>query len=156
GERSEALRTVSLDVHRAEMLALVGRSGSGKTTLARCLAGLHPHTTGALRLGAEQLPHRLRQRSRVQLARVQYVFQDAHASFNEFVPVLRQVARTAERLCGADRATARDRALAELARLGVSEEVAERRPRSLSGGELRRAALARATLSRPDVLICDE
>lgn len=156
GARVSTLNRVSLDVRHGDAVALVGRSGSGKTTFARCVAGLHPFRSGEVLLDNTPLAGRLRRRSRHQLARVQYVFQDARASFNEFVPVLRQVARTAERLRGVDAAMARERALAELTRLGVPEEVASRLPESLSGGELRRVALARAMLSRPDVLICDE
>ncbi|MET9441847.1 ATP-binding cassette domain-containing protein [Streptomyces sp. NPDC006610] len=150
------LRAPRLDLHAGECLAVVGRSGSGKTTLARCLAGLHREHTGEILLDGRPLPASLRRRSRDQLAAVQYVFQDARAAFDEFRPVLGQVARTAVRLRGADEATARAEALALLARLGLPEESALRPPGALSGGELQRAALARALLARPRVLICDE
>jgi peptide/nickel transport system ATP-binding protein len=154
--RVDTLHDIALDIHRGDKLAVVGRSGSGKTTLARCIAGLQPHRAGEIRLADEPLSPRLRRRSREQLARIQYVFQDAKASFNEFVPVLDQIARTAERLRGAGGSTARTRAIEGLARLGVPESSAARLPRSLSGGELQRAALVRALLSDPDLLICDE
>lgn len=87
---------------------------------------------------------------------MQYVFQDARAAFDEFRPVLAQVARTAVRLRGTDEHTAADEALTTLARLGLPEDLAHRPPGALSGGELQRAALARALLARPRVLICDE
>jgi len=98
----------------------------------------------------------VRDRGRAQLAAVQYVFQDAHASFDEHRPVVRQVARTAVRLRGADPDTATREALTTLAGLGITEDLAGRRPGRLSGGELQRAALARALLARPRVLVCDE
>jgi peptide/nickel transport system ATP-binding protein len=154
--RTATVHGISLDVARGERIALVGRSGSGKTTLARCLAGLHPFRSGEVRLGQVSLSPLLRRRTRDQLARIQYVFQDARASFNEFVPVLAQVARTAERLRGADPAAARRRAVDQLALLGVDEAVADRLPAALSGGELQRAALVRAALAEPEVLLCDE
>ncbi|MDA3642794.1 ABC transporter ATP-binding protein [Saccharopolyspora indica] len=154
--RVDTVHDVTVEVHRGETLAVVGRSGSGKSTLARCLAGLHPHRSGEIRLGDTPLPPLLRKRTPEQTARIQYVFQDARASFNEFAPVLDQVARTAERLRGAGRTEARRRAAGELARLGVTEASASRRPAELSGGELQRAALVRAALARPEVLICDE
>ncbi|WP_433021311.1 ABC transporter ATP-binding protein [Kribbella sp. CA-294648] len=154
--RVETLHDVSLTIDPGDTLAVVGRSGSGKTTLARCIAGLHPHRDGEILLGTTALSPLLRRRSRDQLARIQYVHQDARASFNEFVPVLDQVARTAECLRGLPRAEARRRALDQLARLGISEIGASRLPASLSGGELQRAALGRALLAEPDLLICDE
>jgi peptide/nickel transport system ATP-binding protein len=154
--RVDTLHDVSLDIHAGDKIAVLGRSGSGKTTLARCLVGLHPHRTGEILLDTTRLSPLLRRRTPEQLARIQYVFQDARASFSEFVPVLDQVARTAVRLRGLSSSEARRRALDELARLGITESGAARRPASLSGGELQRAALVRATLAEPDVLICDE
>ncbi|MFF5480162.1 ABC transporter ATP-binding protein [Streptomyces sp. NPDC012935] len=154
--RTVVLRTPHLALHPGECLAVVGRSGSGKTTLARCLAGLHRDQDGQILLDGTRLPRSLRHRSRAQLAAVQYVFQDARAAFDEYRPVLHQVARTAVRLRGADERTAVQEASATLNRLGLPEILARRRPGELSGGELQRAALARALLARPRVLICDE
>jgi peptide/nickel transport system ATP-binding protein len=135
---------------------VVGRSGSGKTTLARCLAGLHRDHDGEILLDGTPLPRSLRHRDRAQLAAVQYVFQDARAAFDEHRPVLHQVARTAVRLRGAGERAATDEASATLNRLGLTADLTRRRPGELSGGELQRAALARALLARPRVLICDE
>ncbi|MFF6783178.1 ATP-binding cassette domain-containing protein [Streptomyces sp. NPDC012510] len=151
-----AVRAPELALHTGESLALVGRSGSGKTTLARCLAGLHRDHDGTVLLDGTPLPRSLRDRDRGQLAAIQYVFQDARAAFDEHRPVLNQVARTAVRLRGADDRTAESEALATLTRLGLPQDLVRRRPDRLSGGELQRAALARALLARPRVLICDE
>ena len=153
---TDTLHGVSLQVAAGERLAVLGRSGSGKTTLARCVSGLHRHRSGEVVLDDRPLPPVLRRRTRDQLARVQHVFQDARASFSEFTPVLDQVARTAERLRAVPRDRARARAADELAQLGIPESTASRPPSGLSGGELQRAALVRAVLAEPDVLICDE
>ncbi|WP_234366343.1 ATP-binding cassette domain-containing protein [Streptomyces albireticuli] len=150
------LRDASLSVRAGECLAVVGRSGSGKTTLARCLAGLHSRYEGHVLLDGAPLPRSLRQRDRARLAAVQYVFQDARAAFDEYRPVLDQVARTAVRLRGVGPGAAEEEAVAALGRVGLTEETARRRPGGLSGGELQRAALVRALLARPRVLICDE
>ncbi|MBL1090612.1 MULTISPECIES: ABC transporter ATP-binding protein [Streptomyces] len=150
------LRTPELALRPGESLAVVGRSGSGKTTLARCLAGLHRDHDGQVHLDGTPLPRSVRQRSRAQLAAVQYVFQDARAAFDEHRPVLDQVARTAVRLRGTDRRSAAQEARTTLTRLGLRPETTHRLPAELSGGELQRAALARALLARPRVLICDE
>ncbi|QES47766.1 ABC transporter ATP-binding protein [Streptomyces venezuelae] len=150
------LHGVTLSVAPGECLAVTGRSGSGKTTLGRCLAGLHSAYDGAVLLDGTPLPRSLRARARTELAAVQYVFQDPKAAFDEHRPVLDQVARTAVRLRGADRDTARRTAVRTLEDLGLAEELTLRRPGALSGGELQRAALARALLAEPDVLVCDE
>ncbi|XVV06728.1 ABC transporter ATP-binding protein [Actinosynnema sp. CA-248983] len=150
--KTVVLRDVDLSLGAGECLAVVGRSGSGKTTLARCLSGLHARYDGSIRLAGEVLPRSLRRRSRTQLAAVQYVFQDPRSSFDPNRTVLAQVARTAVRLSGGGD----DEALAGLAAVGLDEATVRRRPPGLSGGELQRAALVRALLARPDVLVCDE
>ncbi|MCE7079465.1 ABC transporter ATP-binding protein [Streptomyces sp. ST2-7A] len=150
------LRDVSLTLGAGERLAVVGSSGSGKTTLARCLAGLHRRRTGRILLAGDPLPHSVRDRRREQVAAVQYVFQDTRASFDEYRPVLEQVARSAVRLRGVPSAGARAEAEEVLASMGIDTATAARTPDGLSGGELQRAALARALLARPRVLVCDE
>ncbi|MFI2186927.1 ABC transporter ATP-binding protein [Streptomyces sioyaensis] len=136
--------------------AVVGRSGSGKTTLARCLAGLHRTYDGQVLFDGVVLPRSLRDRTRAQLAAVQYVFQDARAAFDAHRPVLDQVARSAIRLRRRPRPEATAEAERTLRSLGLTGDLVRRTPAELSGGELQRAALARALLARPRVLICDE
>ena len=136
--------------------AVVGRSGSGKTTLARCLAGLHRTYDGEVLLDGTALPRSLRDRTREQLAAVQYVFQDARSAFDEHRPVLDQVSRTAIRLRKVPPPEAPVDAERILSSLGLAGDLIRRKPTELSGGELQRAALARALLARPRVLLCDE
>ncbi|MFF4012449.1 ABC transporter ATP-binding protein [Streptomyces sp. NPDC001717] len=153
---AEVLSDIEVSLAAGECLALVGRSGSGKTTLGRCLAGLHRAYEGTVLLNGMPLPRSLRSRTRAELAAVQYVFQDAKAAFDEHRPVLDQVARSAVRLRGAAPRDARRTALNTLGEFGLTESLAGRRPAGFSGGELQRAALARALLAGPRVLICDE
>ncbi|GAA2210530.1 ABC transporter ATP-binding protein [Nonomuraea monospora] len=150
--RAPVLKGVSLSAAEGECVAVLGRSGSGKTTLARCLAGLHRPASGTVTLNGRPLPRHLPARARD----VQYVFQDARASFDPYRSVSAQVARTAVRLRGATPQEAAAKARAMLERVGLDEPTAARRPAALSGGELQRAALARALLAEPKVLICDE
>ncbi|THA23942.1 ABC transporter ATP-binding protein [Streptomyces sp. RKND-216] len=153
--RGRVLDCIGLELPAGACLGVAGVSGSGKTTLARCIAGLHERHRGEVLLDGTPLPV-LRRRSGEQKRRVQYVWQEVRTSFDERRPVAEQVARTAVRL----REVAPDRARAEardlLTRLGIAPDTVERRPGGLSGGELQRAALARAVLARPDVLVCDE
>ncbi|MEK2489157.1 ATP-binding cassette domain-containing protein [Kitasatospora purpeofusca] len=150
------LREVGLSLRAGECLALTGRTGSGKTTLGRCLAGLHPRHEGTVLLDGEPLPRSVRQRGRRRLAAVQYVFQDARSAFADHRPVLDQVARAAVRLRGRTPSAAGAESEALLAALGLDPAKAARPPGGLSGGELQRAALARALIVGPTVLVCDE
>ncbi|AXB44050.1 ABC transporter ATP-binding protein [Amycolatopsis albispora] len=153
--RQPILHDIDLALPPGGRIGVVGPSGSGKTTLARCIAGLHERYTGELRLDGRPLPV-LRKRGRELRRRVQYVWQEVRGSFDDRRPVLDQVARTAVRLRGLDATAARGEAVELLAELGVSAEIAARHPGELSGGELQRAALVRALLAEPDVLVCDE
>lgn len=155
GRRDQVLHDVAVRLPEAGCTAVVGPSGSGKTVLARCLAGLHERHVGQLSLFGEPLPV-LRHRSPRQIRAVQYVWQEVRNSFDERRTVLDQVARTAVRLRGLSAREAERRAMSVWERLGLTSEHAGRHAGSLSGGELQRAALARALLAEPDVLICDE
>ncbi|MEU1950583.1 ABC transporter ATP-binding protein [Nocardia rhamnosiphila] len=149
------LDRVDLDLHPGEHLGLVGCSGAGKTTLARCIAGLTRPDAGAIVAWGERLPV-LRRRSRRQLARIQYVWQESAASFDTRRSVLDQVAATGTGLCGMTNTAARSAAMDLLAEFGIDEAQAGRPPAGLSGGQLQRAALARALLAGPRLLLCDE
>ncbi|SFT04772.1 MULTISPECIES: ABC transporter ATP-binding protein [Saccharopolyspora] len=147
---------VDLTVHSGWCAAIIGRSGAGKTTLARCLAGLTRPDTGRILLGDVELAPTARRRPREHRRHVQYIHQDNRAAFDTRSPVVHQVARTAELLRGLSRPDALREAGDALATLGLESAHTLRRPSGLSGGQLQRAALARALLARPSVLICDE
>lgn len=153
--RTDLLCSTTFRVHAGELAAVIGTSGAGKTTLARAIAGLERLSGGSVIVDGESCPP-LRSRTRRQLAAVQYVWQETRESFDHTRPVLDQVALTAIRLRGLGRHDARTEAVAELGVLGLTAEQSARSPDDLSGGQLRRAALARALLAHPTVLLCDE
>ncbi|MER5476942.1 ABC transporter ATP-binding protein [Streptomyces sp. NPDC002734] len=153
-----ALADVSLTVPAGEVTALVGRSGSGKTTLARIVIGLESFDDGAVRTGPVDLPRGRRpstaDRRRI-AAHAQIVFQDPYASLSP----LRTVGATLREALDAARRGGRggtDTVGSLLARVGLPERYADRRPAALSGGERQRVAVARALAARPRLLICDE
>ena len=152
------LEGVDLEVSPGELVAVLGPSGSGKTTLGRVLAGLHP-ARGLVTLDGEPLsldgwewtPARpLRQRLEVQL-----IGQDPRSALNPAHPLRAQVRRAA-RARFIDPAAAGRAADEWLARLGVDEHVADRRPADCSGGQRQRAVVARALVVEPSVIIADE
>nr|WP_051343408.1 ATP-binding cassette domain-containing protein [Pseudonocardia spinosispora] len=153
--RTAILHDVDLELAAGETLGVVGVSGAGKSTLARVIAGLQEIRRGSLLVDGRPMPT-VRSRSREQIAHVQYVWQEAAGSFETRRSVLDQVAMTGVWLAGLSPADARAEAVTELAELGIDETQARRYPAGLSGGQLQRAAVARALLARPSVLICDE
>ncbi|MFE3542613.1 ABC transporter ATP-binding protein [Nocardia sp. NPDC059177] len=149
------LHGIDLELHPGELLAMIGVSGAGKSTIGRCIAGLVTPAGGEIQLDAQRLPP-LRRRGKAQIAAVQYVWQESAASFDPRRTVLDQVAATAIRLRGTDRGAATSQAITLLTELGIEETQARRYPAGLSGGQLQRAALARALGAQPRVLVCDE
>ncbi len=137
----QALRGVELDVRPGEAVALVGESGCGKSTLLRIVAGLLEPDDGKVVLGTGGRP--------------QIVFQDAGASLTPWLTIGELVGERLreEKLSRAER---KERVDDALNLVGLPEEVASAKPGQLSGGQRQRAAMARAIVVPPEVLLCDE
>jgi putative ABC transport system ATP-binding protein/macrolide transport system ATP-binding/permease protein/lipoprotein-releasing system ATP-binding protein len=152
--RVDAVRDISLTLEGGQFLAIVGRSGSGKSTLLAILAGLCRPTSGSVLFHGVDLWDRSEaERAAFRNRDVGLVFQ-----FASLLPTLRVVDNIAlpALICGAsDDRTAYRRATELLARVGLSDR-ADAYPSELSGGEQRRAALARALVNRPSILLADE
>ncbi|MBC3192370.1 ABC transporter ATP-binding protein [Pseudonocardia sp. C8] len=144
---------VDLELWPGECLMLLGESGSGKTTLARGLSGLLGLDTGTLTLKGEELAT---PRSYAQLRSVQYVFQSPFASLNPRRTIGSSLEVPLRHLTDAGPEARRARVLDMLGQVRLDESFAGRYPGGLSGGERQRAAIARALVTAPDVLVCDE
>ena len=148
----EALRGVSLDLHKGEVAVLLGASGSGKSTLCRCINRLETITSGSIRIEGEELPAEGRELARLR-AEVGMVFQ----SFNLFPhkTVLDNITLAPIAVMGMPKATAVEEARALLERVGLAGK--ERSyPNELSGGQQQRVAIARALAMRPKLMLFDE
>jgi peptide/nickel transport system ATP-binding protein len=153
---NHVLRGVDIAVGAGESLMLLGESGSGKTTLSQCVAGLSERYGGSIELDGVTLATETAKRSLEQRRRIQYVFQSPFSSLNPRRTIAQSVEVPLVRLTGLPRAQRRERVLEMLDKVRLGGKLAHRLPDELSGGERQRAAIARALVTTPDVLVCDE
>jgi len=159
GSRVHAVRDVSLSVRAGEAVGIVGESGSGKSTLARVLAGLQPPTSGEVLFSGDAIFASGRDRGAYEGARrreVQMVFQDPYGSLNPRMTALAAVQEAVSVHQSGSRQQSKERSLALLKRMGISERDAGKKPRQLSGGQRQRVSVARALSASPSLLLADE
>jgi putative ABC transport system ATP-binding protein len=152
-EEIHVLAGLELDVRRGEFLALMGPSGSGKSTLLNLLAAIDRPTRGSLEIGGERIDqHSDRKLSAWRAQHVGFVFQ-----FYNLLPVM-----TAERnvelpllLTHLSKSERRQHVATALEVVGLTHR-ARHYPRQLSGGEQQRVGIARAIVTDPTLLLCDE
>ncbi len=152
-ERIAALDGVSFAIDRGEMVAIVGSSGSGKSTLLNILGCLDTPSAGEYRLdGANVQSLSDDDRARVRNHQIGFVFQSfqllhrASAMKNVALPLVYRGVPARER---------EKRAAAALTRVGLGHRMGHR-PYQLSGGQRQRTAIARALVTQPSLLLCDE
>jgi peptide/nickel transport system ATP-binding protein/oligopeptide transport system ATP-binding protein len=151
-----AVDHVSVSLEPGRTIAVVGESGSGKSTLARLLLNLEQPDAGTVSFDGMTLSAMSEAETRAYRQAVQMVFQHPQQSFNPMLTIGSSV-KDALRLRDDLSRSQKDRTVRELLSLvGLDPVLAARRRRELSGGELQRAALARALASQPRLLILDE
>ncbi|MEU5806664.1 ABC transporter ATP-binding protein [Streptomyces sp. NPDC047718] len=146
-----ALDGVSVDFARGRFTAVMGPSGSGKSTLMHCMAGLDPVTAGSARIGGVELSAlNDRQLTRLRREKVGFVFQ----GFN-LLPTLTALENITLPLRLAGRQPDPAWLDTVVATVGLAGRLAHR-PTQLSGGQQQRVAVARALVSRPEIVFADE
>ena len=150
-----AVNDISLDIYKAETLAVVGESGSGKTTLGKGILNIDPFISGDVFVEGNEKS--LTKMSKKELAEVyskmQIIFQDPYSSLNPRMSALDIVM---EALHKEDKETAKKKALEILEFVGISNEDALKLSNAFSGGQRQRIGIARAVVTRPDFILCDE
>ena len=149
--RVDILHGISLDVHAAETVGLIGPSGSGKSSLLMLMGGLEMATGGSI----HALGHDLTAMNEDALARFRrdhmgVVFQSFH-----LIPTMTALENVATPLELAGVSDAFDRAKAELEAVGLGHR-SDHYPSQMSGGEQQRVAIARALLNNPELILADE
>ena len=153
GSRVEALRNVSFTVEQGEYVAIMGESGSGKTTLLNILAALDEPTAGTVRLDGHELG-KIREKDAAAFRRdnLGFVFQEFNLldtftlEDNIYLPLV---------LMGMSYEDMRVRLLPVARELGLTE-LLKKYPHEVSGGQKQRAAVARAIITEPKLLLADE
>lgn len=156
-EPLQALRGVSFTLAAGQSLGVVGESGSGKSTLARLVMALDTPTAGTVQLKGRDL-HQMNSRELRSARRdFQMVFQDPYASLDPRMTVERIVA---EPLCTLEQPPARDAQRTQvqtvLQQVGLRAQDVDKYPHEFSGGQRQRIAIARALITRPQLIVADE
>jgi oligopeptide/dipeptide ABC transporter ATP-binding protein len=152
--QTRAVDDVSIAVRRGESIGIVGESGCGKTTLGRTLLGVLRETSGEIHLDGTRVDGLPPRRARLARSAIQYLHQDAAGSLDPWWSVGRTIAESL--IVRGARGPFDDRIDAMLQAVGLAVAVKGQYPHQLSGGQLRRVALARLMILAPQIVILDE
>ena len=154
-----AVKDVSFQMRKGEILGLVGESGSGKSTIARCIMNVYPPTGGAIYYNGINVCDKKAFRAHrkyLQSSR-QIIFQDSTSSLNQRMTVAEIIAEPMKiHHIHPPRGSYRAEAAFQLPYVGMEESYLDKSPSELSGGQRQRVAIARALSMEPELLIADE
>jgi ABC-type oligopeptide transport system ATPase subunit len=151
-----AVNDVSFDQNERQTLALIGESGAGKSTTARLVARVVASDSGSVTFDGSDWLGLDRESLRKARSKMQMVFQDPYTSFDPRITIGSSIGEPLLVHQGLRRAERAAQTATLLERVGLATRYMSRYPRELSGGQLQRAAIARALTTRPKLIICDE
>jgi oligopeptide transport system ATP-binding protein len=151
-----AVDGVSFGINEGQTFGLVGESGCGKTTLGRCILQTIRPGSGQIIFKGEEISFKTKTRPKSLSSRMQVVFQDPYSSLNPRHKI-RDIILEPLMIQGDITKTAMSERLKKLYELtGLEEDMGERYPHMLSGGQLQRVCIARAMIVQPSFVVCDE
>jgi oligopeptide transport system ATP-binding protein len=152
-----AVDGVSFDLDRSETLGIVGESGCGKSTLARAVLGLVRVTSGEVRFMGQDLAHLDQEKLREQRQHLQIIFQDPLSSLDPRMNVGQIIAEPLRSFFPRMTQQERQAKVVDMMRhVGLLPEHINRYPHEFSGGQAQRIGIARALITQPEVVVCDE
>lgn len=152
----QALRGVSLQVQAGRSMGIVGESGSGKSTLARLAMALERPSSGSVYFQGRDLNALSTGELRAARRDFQMVFQDPYGSLDPRRPVWHTVTEPLTATERASKAQLRARAAEALESVGLRTDAIDKYPHEFSGGQRQRIAIARALVTRPQLIVADE
>ena len=151
--KTHALKNVSLEVNKGDIISLIGPSGSGKSTLLRCIHGLEHVDKGKIYMDDEWMNPNDEKKFRAQRNRVGFVFQ--HFNLFPNMSVLQNCKLAQVEVLNKTNEEAEKTALEYLDKVGLLDKK-DAYPNNLSGGQKQRVAIARALCMNPDIMLFDE
>ncbi len=151
----QAVSDVSFDIRRSETLALVGESGCGKSTLGRLLLRLIDPTAGTILFDGCDLTAMDGETLRRARPNFQLIFQDSGSAFNPRMRIF-DIVEEPLRIIGRPVAERKEKVLSLLQSVGMDRNTVDRFPHEFSGGQRQRIGIARALVSGPKFVVCDE
>ncbi|MGB0838186.1 MAG: ABC transporter ATP-binding protein [Flavobacteriaceae bacterium] len=157
GHLVKAVDGVSLQIYPGESLGLVGESGCGKTTLGRSILSLDPIHSGSIKYKGKEITKLKSKELREMRKDIQMIFQDPFSSLNPRITVGQAIMEPMKvHGIAKNYKDRKQKTLAVLKRVGLSEEHFDRYPHEFSGGQRQRIGIARTIALNPKLVICDE
>jgi ABC-type oligopeptide transport system ATPase subunit len=154
-QMTNALRDVSIDIEKGEVLGLVGESGSGKTTLGKIIVGLLQPDSGEVFFRDDKVSNLSIRKFRPYRKNIQMIFQNPYASLNPSMPVYK-IFEEPLKMNGNGNDHIENKLKNLLKQVNLNESKLDQLPKHLSGGERRRVGMARILAVEPKVIILDE
>lgn len=150
----KALDGIDLEIYKGETFGLVGESGSGKSTLGKCITGIHDITEGDVYYKGKDINDKATKKTMQN--EIQAIFQDPYSSLNPTLTVYEIIAEPIKTRLKLNDAETRKKVVKLLEKVGLSQEIMNKKPGQFSGGQRQRIGIARAISTDPEFILCDE